>query len=184
MSASTGSLFIRFAVLAFMLANSMPQSRVMAQAPDWMFALEGAYIGRLDLPDSNSPTGKSSLDARLDGRRNLAEDGFVLQWMVEEGDAVDETLTTWNWADGRVCETSIVDFRPMEVRWLVERTTDHAVVLRRGGEWKGKAMLFERTIERLPGQLRISDRRNDGNGTWLFESDFVLEETKPQTGKH
>ena len=152
---------------------------LQAQTPDWMFALEGAYIGRLELPDANSPTGKADVDARLDGRRNLSENGFVLQWMIEGDAGVEETLTTWHWEDAHVCETSIVGGRPTEECWLVAGQTPNAVTLRRGGEYAGTAMLFERTVERLPGQLRITDLRNDGNGKWLFTQGFVFEEVKP-----
>lgn len=154
-----------------------------AQTPDWMFALEGAYIGRLELPDASSVTGRVSVDARLDGRRNLSENGFVLQWMIEEESGVEETLTTWHWEDEHVCETAILAGRPAEECWVVADQTDHAVVLRRGGEHAGTAMLFERTVERLPGQLRITDRRNDGSGAWTFAQGFVFEEVKPEAGR-
>lgn len=154
-----------------------------AQTPDWMFALEGAYIGRFEMPDASGEQDKATWDARLDGRRNLQENGFVLQWMVEREGGVEETLTTWHWEDEHVCETSIVAGRPSEVCWLVAGQTDHAVILRRGGEFSGSAMLFERTVERLPGQLRITDRHNDGSGKWAFAQGYVFEEVKPEAGK-
>lgn len=153
---------------------------VQAQTPDWMFALEGAYIGRYEVPDPSGVRDKLTWDARLDGRRNLVENGFVLQWMIEDGDGVAESLSTWHWEEGRMCATEIVDARPLESCWVVHRETEHAVVLRRGGEWDGEAMLFERTVERLPGQLRITDRQNNGDGGWRFQQGFVLEEFKPE----
>lgn len=155
-----------------------------AQTPDWMFALEGVYIGRLEMPDPSGVGDKVSWDARLDGRRNLQENGFVLQWMIERDSGVEETLTTWHWEDERVCETTIVSGRPSEECWLVTGQTDHAVILRRGGEFGGAAMLFERTVERLPGQLRITELHNDGSGKWEFAVGYVFEEMKPEASKH
>ena len=164
-------------------AISTWNAALRAQTPDWMFALEGAYIGRYEEPDPTGVKDELTWDARLDGRRNLSENGFVLQWMIEGELGVEETLSTWHWEEGRMCETEIVDGRPAEVCWLLYRQTDHAVVLRRGGEWEGQAMLFERTVERLPGQLRISDEHNNGDGNWRFHQGFVFEEMKPEASK-
>lgn len=155
-----------------------------SQTPDWMFALEGAYIGRMETPDPSGERDELTTDARLDGRRNLEENGFVLQWMISEAEGVVETLTTWHWEDDRVCETRIEGRQPVEDCWVIHRTTQHAVVLRRGGEFEGTPILFERTVERLPGQLRITDLHNNGDGKWSFHHGFVFEEMKPDGTKN
>lgn len=156
---------------------------IRSQTPDWMFALEGAYVGRMETPDPSGERDELTTDARLDGRRNLDENGFVLQWMISEEQGVVETLTTWHWEDGRVCETWIEGRQPVKVCWVIHRTTQHAVVLRRGGEFEGTPTLFERTVERLPGQLRITDLHNTGDGKWNFHHGFVFEEMKPEASK-
>jgi len=172
-----------FFFLVATTALSAWNAALHAQTPDWMFALEGAYIGRYEVPDPSGLKDELTSDARLDGRRNLSENGFVLQWMIEGESGVVETLSTWHWKEGQMCETEIVGGRPAEVCWLLHRQTDHAVVLRRGGDWEGQAMLFERTVERLPGQLRITDQHNNGDGTWRFHHGFVFEEMKPEASK-
>ena len=168
----------------FVLASLFSAFSAAAQAPDWMFALEGAYIGRYEEPDPSGVKDKLTWDARLDGRRNLKENGFVLQWMIEEEGGVNETLSTWHWDDDRLCETAIVGGKPLEECWVVHRETELAVVLRRGGEWEGTAMLFERTVERLPGQLPLTDLHNNGSGKWTFHHGYVFEEMKPEASKH
>ena len=64
-----------FLCLTFGYLISPAQAQV---TPDWMFALEGPYVGRFE----KAMEGKDELvtyDARFDGLRNGKENGFVLQ---------------------------------------------------------------------------------------------------------
>ncbi|MGB1075922.1 MAG: hypothetical protein ACPGYK_07005 [Flavobacteriales bacterium] len=152
-----------------------------AQTPDWMFALEGSYIGYKSVPDIYAGGGQRQEDARLDGKRNGAEDGFVLQWMISSEEAeemVMEHLETWHWNSDleRMVMTRIVDNRPVVENWVVTQSSSSRAVLERGGEWNGKPTLMRMTMERLPGQIRFEFRTNDGSGKWEMAFRYILDD--------
>lgn len=65
--------------LLLLLSGLMINSPVNGQAPDWMFTLEGTYVGRFEMPASEGGNMRT-VDARMDGKRSGAENGFVLQF--------------------------------------------------------------------------------------------------------
>ncbi len=159
------------------------------QTPDFMFALEGTYVGQKEIPDATAGGGRRTLDARLDGRRNGAEDGFVLQWKLakdvsnaqQTSDSVavlmvTEQLETWHWDDnrGRLVITRIVDNKPIIEDWFVMDETSSRAVLERGGEWANAPALHRLTLERLAGQIRFERRVNAGDGKWTVVHRYML----------
>jgi hypothetical protein len=152
-------------------------SEGQAQMPDLMFAIEGTYIGRLEtqlLSDGSGDT--ASVDVRLDGRRNAAEDGFVLQWAFSEGETVRKKVAMWRWdSEMEMLEVTYVNNRSTIVeRWHVKSVTKSRVVLVRGGSHDGEAVLIRLAIERFPGQLKFDQYTNDGSGSWTFLHRYVL----------
>lgn len=151
------------------------------QTPDFMFALEGTYIGHKEIPDINAGGGRRLEDARLDGKRNGAENGFVLQWMIADpasDNMVTEHLETWHWdaETGRVVITRIVDNKPIAEPWFVENQTTSRAVLARGGEHNNAPALLRLTLERLPGSIRFELRTNDGSGQWDVVHRYLLDD--------
>ena len=151
------------------------------QTPDFMFALEGTYIGHKEIPDVSAGGGRRLEDARLDGKRNGAENGFVLQWMIAEpssSNMITEHLETWHWdaETARVVITRIVDNKPIVEPWFVEDQTSSRAVLVRGGEFEHAPALLRLTLERLPGQIRFELRTNDGSGKWNVVHRYLLED--------
>jgi len=145
-----------------------------AQTPDWMFALEGTYVGRLEILDSEI---LATHDIRLDGLRNGSEDGFVLQFAISEDDGIRERVEMWSWdaQNEQVKMTSLEDNKPVSSTWFVDNTGPQ-VVMSRGGSESGRAVLIELRIQRLPGQLRMDRLINDGSGQWELRDRYVLDE--------
>lgn len=164
-----------------LLVLGLSACSMSAQTPDWMFALEGAYIGYKYVPDIYAGGGQRQEDARLDGKRNGSEDGFVLQWLTSAEEATEmviEHLETWHWNSDleRMVMTRIVDNRPVVENWVVTQSSTSNAVLERGGEWNGKPMLMRMVLERLPGQIRFEFRTNDGSGKWEMAFRYILDD--------
>lgn len=168
-------LFLLPALVLFFLADAS------GQTPDFMFALEGTYIGHKEIPDVNAGGGRRLEDARLDGKRNGAENGFVLEWMLADptsNNLVTEHLETWHWdaATERLVITRIVDNKPIAEPWFIEEQTSSRAVLARGGEYNNAPALLRLTLERLPGQIRFELRTNDGSGKWTGVHRYLLDD--------
>jgi hypothetical protein len=148
----------------------------MAQTPDWMFALEGTYVGRIESIDAD--VSKSS-DVRLDGLRNGSENGFVLQFAISTDDGIHERVEMWGWdaQNEQVKMTSLEDNKQVSSSWFVQNTGPQ-VVMSRGGSESGRAVLIQWRIQRLPGQLRMDRMINDGSGHWELRDRYVLDEAE------
>tara|TARA_B110000285_G_scaffold189072_1_gene215566 strand:- start:1863 stop:2387 length:525 start_codon:yes stop_codon:yes gene_type:complete len=149
-------------------------SDVTGQTPDWMFALEGTYVGRLEVMDGES---KTKSDVRLDGLRNGDEDGFVLQFATSTEQGIRERVEMWSWDDqaGQVQMTTLEDNKPTKFSWFVN-ANGRQVVLSRGGSENGRAVLIEYRIQRFPGELRLNRFINDGSGEWVLRDRYILDE--------
>ena len=146
----------------------------IAQAPDWMFALEGSYVGRYEVPDE---AGLIAVDARWDGKRSGKEDGFVLQISREYAEGIEKEAQMWNWnADQNLLDlTTIADGRRLSTEWFCT-TEGLATTMTRGGNVDGKAAIIRVRLERLPGQLRVQEHCNFGDGTWQLQWRYVLDD--------
>jgi hypothetical protein len=146
----------------------------LAQAPDWMFALEGTYIGRVE--DSSTEI-ESVYDVRLDGLRNGDENGFVLQFRYSTANGIREKVEMWNWnvETSQVLMTTLEDNKPFSSSWFVEKEGAQ-VVLSRGGEYAKRAVIHQLRVLRLPGQLRMDYLINAGSGAWELIERYVLDE--------
>ncbi len=144
--------------------------------PDWMFALEGPYVGRFE----QAIEGKDELvtyDARFDGLRNGKENGFVLQLAKEVNGEISKSVQMWNWNDAnQTVEIALLNNNEaMTSEWFVLSGTLSTSLTR--GASEGNAAVIERwRIERLPGQLRWDKYVNFGNGEWKFRWRYVLDE--------
>jgi hypothetical protein len=150
-----------------------------AQTPNWMFALEGTYIGRQEIPDIHAGGGRRTNDARLDGRKNGEENGFVLQWREEgQNEEIEVRLETWHWDAEleQVVITRIVENKPIAENWFVLESDGAHAVLSRGGEHENGPALLKLTFERLPGQLRLDLRANNGSGKWTEVYRMLLDD--------
>ena len=160
-----------------------------AQAPAWMAPLAGSYVGRLETGSVPGSAEKGTVYVRLDGKRDASGDGFVLQWLQGIDTAqVDESLTLWSFqrATGGVRITEASGSQRGTTDWYITGTTPLGATLTRGGDYAGAPALLRWTLERLPGQLRLSHAINRGNGQWLETHAFILEdalEEAPETGK-
>lgn len=149
------------------------------QAPDWMFALEGSYVGRLEEATDVSDQ-LSTSDARLDGKRNGKENGFVLQWALASDIQISEVAEMWNWQSDQenLLITRLEGNRPVSsMYWVTE--SGNMTVLTRGASEGQQAVLERIRIQRIPGQLRFDRYVNFGDGNWEFRSRFVLDEFIP-----
>jgi len=166
-------IFPRFSILMLVFTGFCALESV-AQAPDWMFALEGTYVGRLEISEDNV---KVTNDVRLDGLRNGVEDGFVLQFMVSNDNGIQERVEMWGWDldNKQVLITTLEDNKPTVSAWYAEKEGTQ-VVLSRGGSDAGRAVLIRLRIQRLPGQLRLDRLINDGDGQWQLQERYVLDE--------
>ena len=146
------------------------------QTPDWMFVLEGSYVGRYEvaLEDSDEVLTR---DARLDGLRNGKENGFVLQVSTESENGFEKSAQMWSWND----ELKMVDIASLSDRqaetsaWFVS-SVGLTTTLTRGSSDAKNAVIERWRLERLPGQLRWDKSVNMGDGTWLFRWRYVLDE--------
>ncbi len=147
----------------------------MGQAPDWMFALEGTYVGRYEVPDATGEL--STVDARWDGKRSGKEDGFVLQISRERAAVVEKEAQMWEWNnDLSVLDImAIADGQRISTQWFAEES-GMAVLLTRGGSANGQAIIERMRIERLPGQLRVQLHHNSGDGNWGLQWRYVLDD--------
>lgn len=169
------SLKARFSSLILVL-TCFPALESTAQTPDWMFALEGTYVGRIEKIDGDI---SASSDIRLDGLRNGNEDGFVLQFAISTDDGIRERVEMWSWdaQNEQVKMTSLEDNKPVSSTWFVDNTGPQ-VVMSRGGSEAGRAVLIQLRIQRLPGQLRMDRMINDGSGEWELCDRYVLDEAE------
>ena len=146
------------------------------QTPDWMFALEGSYVGRfeMDLDDSDDVL---TLDARLDGLRNGKEDGFVLQVSTEREGQIEKSAQMWSWNDdaAMVEITSLSERQASTSTWFVS-SSGLMTTLTRGSSDSEAAVIERWRLERLPGQLRWDKSVNKGDGEWQFRWRYVLDE--------
>ena len=167
----------RFSSLILVFA-CFPALESLAQTPDWMFALEGTYVGRIESIDADVST---SSDVRLDGLRNGSENGFVLQFAFSTDDGIHERVEMWGWDNqmGQVEMTTLEDNKPMSSRWFVSKPGAQ-VILSRGGSDAGRAVLIQWRIQRLPSQLRMDRLINDGSGQWELRDRYVLDEAKTE----
>lgn len=154
-----------------------------AQAPDWMFALEGIYVGRYEVasPDLGDAAEMQMFDARIDGKRSGAEDGFVLQISLEAEGGVQKEAQMWSWngESNQLDIMAIQDGQRTQSNWFAEQS-GLAVNLTRGGSVAGKAVIERLRLERLPGQLRLTKQFNTGNGQWTLLWRFVLDDFAPE----
>lgn len=140
-----------------------------------MFALEGTYIGRLEME-----VGLESLltyDVRMDGLRNGKEDGFMLQISKEQDEAISESAQMWLWdSEASVVEVTILENnQPTISEWFVTQSGLSTSLTR--GSAEGQRAVIERwRLERLPGQLRWDKYVNFGDGDWRFRWRYVLDE--------
>ncbi len=151
-------------------------SPVCGQAPDWMFTLEGAYVGRFEIP-SDEDGALNTVDARLDGKRSGAEDGFVLQFAKEmaEGIVKEAQMWSWNFNASALDMTAIQDGQRIESQWFAA-PKGLAVNLTRGGTVDGAAAIERLRLERLPGQLRLTKQYNLGDGEWILQWRYILDD--------
>lgn len=160
---------LRLSLLAVLILGAW--TAILAQAPDWMFALEGTYVGRYEVP-SEDP-----VDARIDGKRSGAEDGFVLQIALEgEGGVLKEAqMWSWNSDSNQLDIMAIQDGQRTQSHWFAE-LSGPAVNLTRGGSVAGQAAIERLRLERLPGQLRLTKQFNTGDGQWTLLWRYVLDD--------
>ncbi len=110
-----------FLCLTFGCLISPAQAQV---TPDWMFALEGPYVGRFE----QAMEGNDELvtyDARFDGLRNGKENGFVLQVAKEVNGEIFKSVQMWNWNDANqtVEIASLNDNEAVTSEWFVSSGT-------------------------------------------------------------
>ena len=165
-----------FALAFFFWAAMLFPSISSAQAPDWMFALEGSYVGRFEMPSGEDDV-MTTLDARLDGKRSGAEDGFVLQFAREAASGIVKEAQMWSWNDaaGTLDVTAISDGQRAESQWFAS-PKGLAVNLTRGGTVAGAAAIERLRLERLPGQLRLTKQYNLGDGEWTMQWRYILDD--------
>ncbi len=151
-------------------------SNVYGQAPDWMFALEGTYVGRYEIPAGEGEA-METVDARLDGKRSGAEDGFVLQFARETATGIVKEAQMWSWnaSVGALDVTAIQDGQRNETQWFAA-PKGLAVNLTRGGTVEGAAAIERLRLERLPGQLRLTKQYNLGDGEWTLQWRYILDD--------
>ena len=169
------ALILRLDVRDILIATSLfLTSNVHGQAPDWMFALEGTYVGRYEIPAQGGEA-MEALDARLDGKRSGAEDGFVLQFAREStmGIVKEAQMWSWNASVGALDVTAIQDGQRSETQWFAA-PKGLAVNLTRGGTVDGAAAIERLRLERLPGQLRLTKQFNLGDGEWTLQWRYIL----------
>lgn len=168
-----------FAVFLGSIGTTPAQSQ--GQAPDWMFALEGSYVGRMEVQNAEKAAGIESFDVRLDGLRNGREDGFVLQIAVVRGGEVEEHVEMWNWDAelDQILMTSLAGNQRISTAWF-HSTNGLQTVLTRGGEYESEAAIMRLRLERLAGQLRIDCHANGGEGEWLLVYRYVLDDFKAE----
>ena len=167
----------RFSVLMLVMGCGFA-SVSLAQTPDWMFALEGTYVGRMETMEGAL---KATTDVRLDGLRNGSEDGFVLQFAISTEFGIRERVEMWGWDKelDQVLMTTLEDNKPLVSKWFVDQSGAQ-VVLSCGGSEAGRAVLIQWRITRLPGQLRMDRLINDGSGRWELLDRYVLDEGEPE----
>lgn len=146
------------------------------QTPDWMFALEGTYVGRFEmaLEDSDELVTR---DARVDGLRNGKENGFVLQVSIESEVGIEKSAQMWTWNDeaGMIDIASLSDRQANTSAWFVS-SAGLMTTLTRGSSDAKNAVIERWRLERLPRQLRWDKSVNAGDGKWLFRWRYVLDE--------
>lgn len=149
----------------------------LAQAPDWMFALEGTYVGRLEVKPLNGISELVTVDARLDGKRSGSEDGFVLQLSRETPEGIEKEAQMWSWnsQEELLDITAIREGQRIESQWFASQNGP-AVLLTRGGSVGGQAAIERLRLERLPGQLRLTKQFNIGDGEWTLLWRYVLDD--------
>jgi len=162
--------------LMFIAASLFMASNVLGQAPDWMFALEGTYVGRYEIPAGEGEA-METVDARMDGKRSGAEDGFVLQFARESVTGIIKEAQMWSWnaSEGALDVTAIQDGQRNETQWFAE-PKGLAVNLTRGGAVDGAAAIERLRLERLPGQLRLTKQYNLGDGEWTLQWRYILDD--------
>jgi hypothetical protein len=168
---------LRLSLLAVLILGAW--TAILAQAPDWMFALEGTYVGRYEVPleDPSDAATMQTLDARIDGKRSGAEDGFVLQIALEAEDGVVKEAQMWSWnsESNQLDIMAIQDGQRTQSHWFAEQSGP-AVNLTRGGSVAGQAAIERLRLERLPGQLRLTKQFNTGDGQWTLLWRYVLDD--------
>ena len=170
------SILRPYARVMFMAASVFMTSNVSGQAPDWMFALEGTYVGRYEIP-ADEGEAMQTVDARLDGKRSGAEDGFVLQFSRESATGIVKEAQMWSWnasADA-LDVTAIQEGKRNESQWFAA-PKGLAVNLTRGGTVDGAAAIERLRLERLPGQLRLTKQYNLGDGEWMLQWRYILDD--------
>jgi hypothetical protein len=162
--------------VVFLAASLLFVSQVYGQAPDWMFALEGTYVGRYEMPTGEGENMRT-VDARMDGKRSGAEDGFVLQFARESENGIVKEAQMWSWnaSEGALDVTAIQDGQRNETQWFAE-PKGLAVNLTRGGAVDGAAAIERLRLERLPGQLRLTKQYNLGDGEWTLQWRYILDD--------
>jgi hypothetical protein len=146
------------------------------ETPDWMFALEGRYVGRFE----EAVLGTDELltfDVRIDGLRNGKEDGFVLQLSTDMSGQISEAVQMWNWnrTSSTVDITVIAENQPQISEWFYT-SSGFSTLLTRGTSEGNVAAIERWRLERLPGQLRWDKYVNFGDGNWQFRWRYVLDE--------
>jgi len=166
-------LFTPILFVGFALASSAS----LAQAPDWMFALEGAYVGRHEMQPADGTTELITVDARMDGKRSGSEDGFVLQLSRETEDGIEKEAQMWSWnsENGLLEIMAIQDGQRIESEWFASQKGP-TVHLTRGGSVAGQAAIERVRLERLPGQLRLTKQYNIGDGEWMLLWRYILDD--------
>ena len=169
-------MFRFVAPLLLLFSALMTNSPVSGQAPDWMFALEGTYVGRFEMPRGEGENMRT-MDARMDGKRSGAEDGFVLQFARESEDGIVKEAQMWSWnaLAGALDVMAIQDGQRYETRWFASPES-LAVNLTRGGAVDGAAAIERLRLERLPGQLRLTKQFNLGDGEWTLQWRYILDD--------
>ena len=162
--------------LLLLLSWLMINSPVNGQAPDWMFTLEGTYVGRFEMPTSEGGNMRT-VDARMDGKRSGAENGFVLQFARESEDGIVKEAQMWSWnaSAGALDITAIQDGQRNENQWFAA-PKGLAVNLTRGGTVDKAAAIERLRLERLPGQLRLTKQYNLGDGEWTLQWRYILDD--------
>lgn len=162
--------------LLLLFSGLMVSSSANGQAPDWMFALEGTYVGRFEMPAAEGENMRT-VDARMDGKRSGAEDGFVLQFARESEDGIVKEAQMWSWnaSSTGLDVTAIQDGRREQTHWFAD-VKGPAVHLTRGGAVEGVAAIERLRLERLPGQLRLTKQFNLGDGVWQLQWRYILDD--------
>lgn len=169
----------RYLTLFFLAFSTFAGSTVQAQAPDWMFALEGTYVGRLEWhPESPSLEATPlTVDARMDGKRSGSEDGFVLQFSREAEGGIEKEAQMWSWSstENTLDIMAIQNGQRTESQWFATQSGP-TVLLTRGGTVNGQAAIERLRLERLPGQLRLTKQYNTGDGEWTLLWRYILDD--------